>query len=123
MLKKDFPIYMNRIKVPWPTKWQEKRTVVENIAQTEAGTDVVTVVRKRKLTISCAFKCSSNCAGLFTYLSLQNTVTVKAYDPVMNDYVENQMRVRNFTSNLVENSEKTPDTHGLYEISFDLIEF
>lgn len=123
MLKKDYPIYFDDTKLFWPEKWDEKVSVVENTNTTEAGTDSVTVTRYDKLSISCAFKCSASWAAKFAEFRDKNSIQVKAYDVKEKDYKTRIMRIRNFSPGRKEGSEKLYSTNGLYEVSFDLIEF
>lgn len=120
----DFPIKINNTSIPVPIEWSENSEVVENANTTEAGTDVIDVLRVDKLTVTASFNVSS--AWLATFKGWANStsaLSVKIYDPVTDAYVERSMRIRNFVSNLVQYSDNTSGTVGLWNISFDLIEF
>ena len=120
----DFPVKINNTPIPVPIEWSENSEVVENAMTTEAGTDVVDVLRVYKLTVTASFDVSS--AWLATFKGWANSTSalaVKIYDPVTDAYVERSMRIRNFISNLVQNSDNTSGTIGLWNVTFDLIEF
>ena len=120
----DYPIKINNTPIPVPIEWSENSSVVENAMTTEAGTDVIDVLRVDKLTVTASFDVSS--AWLATFKGWANSTSalaVKIYDPVTDAYLERSMRIRNFVSNLVQNSDNTSGTVGLWNVTFDLIEF
>lgn len=120
----DFPIKINNTSIPVPIAWSENPAVVENAMTTEAGTDVIDVLRVDKLTVTASFDVSS--VWLATFKGWSNStsaLTVDIYDPITNAYKQRSMRIRNFVANLVKDSDNTSGTIGLYNLSFDLIEF
>lgn len=119
-----YPVTINSTAIPVPISWNETPGVVENVNTTEAGTDVIDVLRVDKLSVNASFNVSS--AWLATFKGWANStsaLTVKIYDAVTDAYVTRYMRIRNFTNNLVENSDRTSGTIGLWNLTFDLIEF
>lgn len=120
----DFPVKINNTPIPVPIEWSENSSVVENAMTTEAGTDVVDVLRVDKLTVTASFDVSSSWLATFKgWANSTSALTVDIYDPVTNSYKQRSMRIRNFISNLVQNSDNTSGTIGLYNLTFDLIEF
>lgn len=120
----DFPVKINNTPIPVPIEWSENSEVVENAMTTEAGTDVVDVLRVDKLTVTASFDVSSVWLATFKgWANSTSALTVDIYDPVTNAYKQRSMRIRNFVSNLVQNSDNTSGTIGLYNLTFDLIEF
>ena len=119
----DYPIKFNGESIPEPVSWSENSEVIEAVNETEAGTDQIIVTRFDKLTISCSFQCSHRWAKKFKEYSKLNEVTVNFYDVINEQYRTRAMRIRNYQMNLVNNSWRTDRTNGLWEISFDLIEF
>lgn len=120
----DFPVKINNTPIPVPIEWSENSSVVENAMTTEAGTDVIDVLRVDKLTVTASFDVSSSWLATFKgWANSTSALTVDIYDPVSNAYKQRSMRIRNFISNLVKDSDNTSGTIGLYTISFDLIEF
>ncbi len=120
----DYPVKINNTPIPVPIEWSENSSVVENAMTTEAGTDVVDVLRVDKLTVTASFDVSSSWLATFKgWANSTSALAVKIYDPVTDAYVERSMRIRNFISNLVPNSDNTSGTIGLYNLTFDLIEF
>lgn len=120
----DYPVQINSTNLPVPITWEETANVVENSNTTEAGTDIVDIMRVDKLTVTASFDVSS--AWLTTFKGWANStskLTVKIYDSVTDGYVTRYMRIRNFVSSLVQNSDKNSGTKGLWNVTFDLIEF
>ena len=123
MLKKDYPIYFDDTKLFGPSKWDEKYEVVETTNATEAGTDQVIVTRYDKLSVSCEFHCSDTWAAVFAEFRDHDSIQVKSYDLKTRGYKTRTMRIRNFSPDRKDGSEKLRSTNGLYTVSFDLIEF
>lgn len=120
----DYPIKINNTPIPVPIEWSETSNVVENVNTTEAGTDVADVLRVDKLTVTASFDVSSAWLATFKgWATSLSALAVKIYDPITDAYLERSMRIRNFVSNLVQYSDNTSGTIGLWNITFDLIEF
>jgi hypothetical protein len=119
-----YPTKINNITIPVPIAWNEISEVVENAMTTEAGTDVIDVMRVDKLTVNASFNVSSAWLSTFKDWSKSTSaLTVQIYDAVSGAYVSRNMRIRNFNYSLVQNSDRTSGTIGLWELTFDLIEF
>lgn len=120
----DFPIKVNNTDLPVPTDWNEFAEVVEVANTTEAGTDIVDLMRVDKLTVNATFDVSSTWLATFKgWANDTSKLTVKIYDSVSSAYVTRYMRIRNFNYSLVRYSDKTSGTIGLWTVTFDLIEF
>lgn len=118
-----YPVKFDLETVFTPTSWEESSEVIENINETEAGTDQIAVTRYDKLSVSCSFNCSSVWAAKFKAYSKKDFISVSIYDLIDKVYKVRNMRIRDFKAKLVDNSWNTPGTNGLWEISFTLIEF
>ena len=120
----DYPIKINNTDLPVPTDWNEFAEVVEVANTTEAGTDIVDLMRVDKLTVNATFDVSSSWLATFKgWANDTSKLTVKIYDSVSSAYVTRYMRIRNFNYSLVRYSDKTSGTVGLWTVTFDLIEF
>ena len=120
----SYPIQINSTSIPVPTMWNETAEVVENVNTTEAGTDIVDLLRVDKLTVNASFDVSSTWLATFKgWAKATSSLTVKIYDATINGYITRYMRIRNFASSLVQNSDKNSGTIGLWNVTFDLIEF
>lgn len=120
----DYPIKINNTDLPVPTDWNEFAEVVEVANTTEAGTDIVDLMRVDKLTVNATFDVSSTWLATFKgWANDTSKLTVKIYDSVSSAYVTRYMRIRNFNYSLVRYSDKTSGTVGLWTVTFDLIEF
>lgn len=100
-----YPTYFNDIQILFPVSWNESSNVVENVSTSEAGTDMVSVTRYDKLSVSASYKCTSGWVKMFKTFALLPYITVRMYDIMEEDYVERDMRLRNFTNKLVKKSE------------------
>ena len=119
----SYTIKFNNEVIFEPESWEESSNVVETINTTEAGTDQIIVTRYDKLSISCSFMCSSVWAKKFKEYSRQDSMAVSIYDLIEQAYKIRTMRIRDFKASLVDNSWKTPNTNGLWNVSFSLQEF
>lgn len=120
----DFPIKINNTDLPVPSDWTENAEVVEVANTTEAGTDIVDLMRVDKLTVNATFDVSSTWLAAFKgWANDTSKLTVKIYDSISNAYITRYMRIRNFNYSLVRYSDKTSGTIGLWTVTFDLIEF
>ena len=119
----DYPVKFGDEEIPEPEEWSEESSVVENVNQTEAGTDQISVIRYDKLSVSCSFQCSHRWAGKFKAYSKKDSISVRMYDIELAGYKTRTMRIRSFKADPVKNSQRTPNTNGLWEISFHLEEF
>ena len=117
------PIMFDDEAIFEPESWEEVSDVIENVNETEAGTEQISVTRYDKLSVSCSFMCSSVWAKKFKRYSMKDEIAVSIYDAVDEAYKVRIMRIRDFKMSIVNNSWKTPNTNGLWEVSFNLIEF
>jgi len=119
----DYPVKFNGEAIPEPQSWSEESNVIESVNETEAGTDQILITRYDKLTISCSFQCSHRWAKKFKNYSTQDELSVSIYDVLDEAYKVRNMRIRDYKVSLVKNSWRTLGTNGLWEVSFNLIEF
>ena len=119
----DYPIKFNNEPIFHPGTWNEESEVIEQVNQTEAGTDQVSVTRYDKLTITAGFQCTSRWVKKFKAYSKMDSINVSIYDFVQEAYATHEMRIRELKIDLVENSRYTPGTIGLWNVSFKLNEF
>ncbi len=127
-LYNTYPILFDTTQILSPSQWDEKSEVIENVNQSEAGTDNVEVARYDKLTVSARFKVAeSSTAGTwaktFKEFSKKASFTLKRYDILAEAYEERTVRMRNFFASLDRKSDLLPNINGVWDISFDLIEF
>lgn len=118
-----YPIKIDGTAIPWPTKWEEESNVVETENQTEGGKDVVDTTRYDKLSVKATFKSTATWAKFFKQKSKANSVTLKRYDVLAEGYEERTMRIRGFKAVLVKGSQRVGASNGIWNITFDLIEF
>lgn len=119
----NYPIKFNNVAIPFPNSLDIGNEVLENINETEAGTDVAQIRRISKLTLSMSFRLMNSYLAIFEgYAFSTSTISVSFYSATANAYQTKTMRMRNFKYKLVEQSEKVNDINGMYDISFELIE-
>ena len=110
----------NSVDFPNPKSVTMASKTLENVATSEAGTDLVTVVRSSKKTWTMSFNLTSGkrdtLKGLCAQESCSMTYMGTTYPTV---------RVRDYQEKLVENSEwiASDRTEGLYEVSVKVTEF
>ena len=119
----NYPVIINGVELFPSNGWEQSHNTVENVYQTEAGTDQVSVIRSDKLTVTAQFRCRSDWKAVFTGFSKMNSLEVKIYDEELDDYKMRTMRMRNYKATLIEYSEKVKDTKGVWDVSFSLEEF
>lgn len=120
---KNYPIKFDNTAIPFPNSLDISNEVLENINETEAGTDIAQIRRMEKLTISMSFRLMDSYLAFFEgYAYSSNTIGVSLYSATDKAYQTKTMRMRNFQYKLVESSEKVQDINGMYDISFSLIE-
>lgn len=119
---KDYPYKFNNEEILYPIAWSESFSTIESINQSEAGTDIINVVRYKKLSVSASFKVTNTWLKKFEDYADVDTFTLKRYDGSINGYDERTVRMRNFASNRVQHSEDLTSTVGIWEVSFTLEE-
>ncbi len=115
--------YFLHRKIIEPKTWNESSEVIENVHETEAGTEQISVSRYDKLKISASYQCSSKWAGIFKDFSKKDSIAVTRYDVLAGEEETRYMRMRDLKLSLVEKSTHTGGTKGLWKVSFDLEEF
>lgn len=123
MRLKDYPIFFDTTELFTPENWSIGYETLETVNETEAGTDSIDITRDEKLTISAAFACTSIWVSRFRNFAKQNIVNVKMYDPETDAYKTYQMRIRNFKRDTEPSSEYVRSSVGLYNVTFDLIQY
>lgn len=90
---------------------------IENVVQSEAGTDLVVVIRESKKFWNFTFRLSSLKRDFLRDICEEESTTMT--------YMGTQytVRVRNFTEKLVQGSEWVTTSEGLYECSVKVTEF
>lgn len=120
---KNFPLKFNGTAIPFPNSYDVSNSVIENVNESEAGTDIIQIKRMKKMTISLSFRLMDSYLAFFEgYAYGNSTITVSIYDAVTKAYTTKTMRMRDFQYKLVEKSELVNDINGMYDISFSLIE-
>ena len=115
MLGKGF-LSINGTAIPNPVDFDIDFEAIENVLTSEAGTDLVNVVRLNKRTFSGTWNLSSNWLGQFQSFANSRLVTLTYLG------VDYSCRARGFSAKLVENSARTHGTDGLWEVSLDFIQ-
>lgn len=107
----------NNIEFPNPQPPTMNVQTIENVQQSEAGTDLVVVVRAAKHEWTFNFNLSYLTKERLRLLCQQESVTM--------DYMGNtyQVRLRDFQESLIEGSEWMSSQQGLYSCSVKVTEF
>lgn len=119
---KDYPMYFDDTQIPWPTGWDVKYENIQTVNQTEAGLDVVDTTRWHKMEVGAKFLCSAEWAKTFEEFSTGSFI-LKFYHEIDEDYAEIRVRMEKFKMKFKKHSEKVRATNGIWEVSFDLVQF
>ena len=123
---KDYPIIFNdgadTLIFQWE-KWSESYSKVQTSNVSEAGTDLVSVTRTGKLSVSCEYACTSSALATFQAFSEKASFTLKKYDAVVNGYKDYTVRMENLKVDTERHGDYVTESTGLYTVSFDLVEF
>lgn len=117
-----YPIKFDTTALFKPEKWERKREKISNTNTSEAGTDLINLIRPNKLNIYAEFACNSTWAAFFEGYSDKPSFSLFQYEPSQNGYKERIVRMENYSDGTEEYSEYTNKSTGLYNVSFDLIE-
>lgn len=107
----------NGVEFPNPITPSMSSKTLENIATSEAGTDLVCVIRASKKSWSFNFNLSSSKRDVLKAICREESTT-------MNYMGENYtVRVRDYSEKLVQDSEWLSTSEGLYQVSVKVTEF
>lgn len=119
----------NNTEILYPLSWDESYEVIENSAQSEAGTDLLSVVRYGKMSVSCSFRVSSTWLATFKSFRDLDSFTLsinvgwtEGAEPTA-VYETHTVRMRGFTQSRIPKSEDIGVSIALWDISFTLEEF
>lgn len=112
----DYLKFNNEV-FPNPVTPTKSSKTLENISQSEAGTDLVVVIRPSKKTWSFKFNLSPGKKAILESLCEDESTTMVYMG---NTYT---VRVRDYQEQLVEGSEWLSSVNGLYECSVKVTEF
>lgn len=122
-LRNDYPIMFNTTTIPFPNDYSENLQTIEKVMQSEAGTDIVTIARYSKLKATMSFVCLQSVVQTLGGFRTVDSFTFKRYNPIIDDYEEKTVRMRNFNCHPRKGSEDLSEVKGVWEVSFDLEEF
>ena len=114
----DYPILFNDTEIMQWSKWEESYETIENVYETEAGTDQINVIRYGRLQVDAQFRCHSDWLSRFRAFANMDTLELHQYDTETKAYKTFTVRIREFKAQPVEFSEKVPDTNGVWDVSF-----
>lgn len=112
----DYLKFNNEV-FPNPITPTKSSKTLENVSQSEAGTDLVVVIRPSKKTWSFKFNLSPGKKAILESLCEDESTTMVYMG---NTYT---VRVRDYQEQLVEGSEWLSTVEGLYECSVKVTEF
>lgn len=115
MLGRDY-LNFDGTSFPNPRTYKMLIEPIEQVNQSEAGTDLVSVTRLDKTTFQFTWHVSSTWMRLIKGLTQQTTCTLT--------FLEEQytVRVRDFSADLVEDSACTEATDGLWRVTATAVE-
>lgn len=119
---KDYPYKFDNTAIDFPLTWQETINVIEDVQQTEAGTDVIILTRADKLSVSVTARVSSAKLAFFDTYSKKKSFVLSRYDVYTGLYDFRTVRMRNYTRSLLRHSEDLEASYGVWDISYTLEE-
>ena len=122
-IEDQYPLMFDDDILKYPDTFSPEDQTVENVNQTEAGTDQVQLVRTGKVKISVAHVCLADDLILYKSYSLKPKFTLKYYDASLNGYATKTVRMRGLKYPLVKGSYRLDGVRGVYNVSFTLEEF
>ena len=122
-IRTNYPMMFNQTVIPFPRDYSETSQVKESVLQTEAGTDVVTISRYNKLHATMSFVCLQSTVQVLGGFRDVDSFTFKRYNPIIDDYEQKTVRMRNYNCKPRKGSEDLKEVSGVWEVSFDLEEF
>lgn len=122
-IRNTYPMMFNDTVIPFPSSYSEQSKTIENVRQTEAGTDIVNIARYGKLHVSMSFKCLQPTLQSLAVFETEDSFIFKRYNPKNDTYEERTVRMRDFDCSLVKGSEDLTEVDGVWQVSFSLEEF
>lgn len=107
----------NNETFPRPNTPTMSSKTLENVTQSEAGTDLVVIVRPSKKSWSFKFNLSSRKRDVLKALCEDESTSMEYMGKTYT------VRVRNYQEKLVENSEWVTTSEGLFEVSVTVTEY
>ena len=120
----QYPIIFDDVTIPfYPSSYDRSDDKVSVINQTEDGHDDVELIRAEKTSLSLTFNVNSHWAAILKDFRKKSSISVQIYDLETGGYKTKTMRMEDYSESLLQYSEHTPGSMGLYTISFALEEF
>jgi hypothetical protein len=107
----------NNNTFPNPVSVTRSSKTIENVSQSEAGTDLVCVVRAVKESWSMSFNLTSRTRDILKEICKEESTSLYYMG---NTYT---VRVRDFQEKLVQDSEWVSTSEGLYQVTVKITEF
>lgn len=122
-IEDQYPLMFDDDVLKYPDTFSPEDQTIENVNQTEAGTDQVQLVRTGKVKISVAHVCLADDLILYKSYSLKPSFTLKYYDAYIGGYATKKVRMRGLKYPVVKGSYRLDGVRGVYNVSFTLEEF
>ena len=120
----EFPTYMNGTELTFFPEVENTPNVIESVNESEGGQDIVQVVRRDKMSAAITLQLADYSWVQFFYqLYLLDSFVFKQYSPLLNDYKERTVRLRDFKYKNKKHSDRLGSVIGVWEVSFTLLEF
>lgn len=110
-------LYFDGEQFPNPTTPTMSSQAIENVSQSEAGTDLVVMVRPSKKSWNMNFNLSSRRKDILKALTLKESVTMVYMGTTYT------VRIRDYQEQLIQYSEWAANTDGLFTVSVKVMEF
>ncbi len=121
---KNYPLTINGVEIPFAKSDSASYDPIEQVNQSETGKDILQITRAEKVAKSFTTGLTSEWEPIFrNFQKSTEPLVVQIYDIETHDYKTYQMRLRKLKVSKRKYSEDLEFTDGIYDFSFDLIQF
>lgn len=122
---KDYPFKFDTTVLPFfPSEWDDSEQPIENIMQSEAGTDIIEQIRVGKLQVELSMKVADRAwVKFFKEYERKESFQFYYYDVETDGYKHKTCRLRKLKKSLVKDSEELSAVKGIWKVSFVITEF
>ena len=117
---KDYPFKIDNTVIPFfPSSWEDEEPPVENVLQSEGGTEMIEQVREKKYSASISIKVAGRqWVSFFKACQRRSSFQFTYYEVETGTYTSVTAILRNFKKTLRKDSEELTEVDGVWECSF-----
>lgn len=120
----EYPIKFDDTVIPFWPEMSDSEEPVENMMQSEGGTDMIEQVRESKLVASISMRLADRSwVAFFKSYERRDSFNFSFYDVETGGYKTKLCRLRGFQKKRLKHSEELRAVNGVWDISFTITEF